>query len=63
MPDLNEFFDKKETKQINTTIEELSGIRSCMYCELDVVGGWWDSDNRIMYWTCSNKHENKFQVD
>ncbi len=63
MPNLNEFLNKKEVEQSNTTFEKLDGIRSCMKCEIDVVGGLWDSDNRVMYWTCSNGHENKFQVD
>jgi hypothetical protein len=63
MPNLNEFLGKKDTKQINTTFEELGGVRSCMKCEIDVVGGLWDPESRIMYWTCSNDHENKFQVD
>ena len=63
MPDLNEFLGKKEQKLVNTTFEKLSGTRPCSKCELDVVGGLWDPDNRVMYWTCSNGHENKFEVD
>ena len=62
MPNLNEFFDKKEAEQINTTFEELGGVRSCMKCEIDVVGGLWDPDTRVMYWTCSSGHESKLQV-
>lgn len=65
MPNLNEFLAKKkvESKQINTTFEKLNGVRACLQCDEDVVGGLWDSDNRVMYWTCSNDHENKFEVD
>jgi hypothetical protein len=65
MPNLNEFLNKKEveSKQINTTFEELSGIRACSQCNEDVVGGLWDPDGRVMYWTCSAGHENKFEVD
>lgn len=63
MPNINEFLNKKEQEPINTTFEKLNGVRPCSKCEEDVVGGLWDPDNRVMYWTCSNKHENTFQVD
>ena len=63
MPDLSEFLNKKEVKPINTTFEKLDGSRPCSSCKEDVVGGLWDPDSRVMYWTCSNGHENKFEVD
>lgn len=63
MPNLNEFLNKKEQKQINTTFEKLNGVRPCSECDEDVVGGLWDSNNKVMYWTCSFNHENKFEVD
>jgi hypothetical protein len=63
MPNINEFLNKKEQEPINTAFEKLDGVRPCSKCKEDVVGGLWDPDNRVMYWTCSNKHENKFQVD
>ena len=63
MPDLNEFLNKKEVKQINTTFDQLDGTRPCGSCKEDVVGGLWDPDGRVMYWTCSSGHENKFEVD
>jgi hypothetical protein len=62
MPKINEFFNNKEHKQINSTFEELTGIRPCSSCELDVDGGWWDSENLIMKWTCSNGHETIHRV-
>ena len=44
------------------TFEELTGIRPCSSCELDVDGGWWDPENLIMKWTCSNGHETTHRV-
>jgi hypothetical protein len=62
MPKLDEFFNNKEQKQINSTFEELSGIRPCSKCELDVDGGLWDSENLIMKWTCSQGHETVHRI-
>ena len=57
MPNLNEFLNKKEQKEINSTFETLTGVRPCSKCDIDVDGGWWDPDNLIMKWTCSEGHE------
>lgn len=62
MPKLDEFFNNKEQKQINSTFEELPGIRPCSKCKLDVDGGLWDPENLIMKWTCSDGHETVYQV-
>lgn len=65
MPDLNEFLNKKEvkSKQVPSTWEKLDGIRPCAKCEKDVDGGLWNPDTLTMKWTCSNGHENSFQVN
>jgi len=57
MPDLNEFLNKKDQKENDSTFEELPGIKPCSKCEIDVDGGLWDPENLIMKWTCSNGHE------
>lgn len=62
MPDLNEFLNKKERKDINSTFEILSGVRPCSKCDIDVDGGWWDPENLIMRWTCSDGHETIHRV-
>ena len=62
MPNLNEFLNKKEQKQIDSTFEVLPGIRPCSKCELDVDGGLWDPENLIMKWTCKSGHETIHKV-
>jgi hypothetical protein len=62
MPNLNEFFNKEKPKQTNPMLEELVGIKPCSACELDVDGGWWDPENLIMSWTCSNGHKTTHKV-
>ena len=63
MPNLNEFFNKKEVvEQVHSTLEKLDGIRPCGKCEEDVDGGLWDPMLLLMKWTCSSGHENTFQV-
>jgi len=62
MPNLNEFLKKEERKQIDSTFEDLPGIRPCSKCEIDVDGGLWDSENLIMKWTCSKGHETIHRV-
>jgi len=62
VPDLNEFLNKQEPKNINSTFEILNGTRPCSKCDLDVDGGWWDPDNLIMKWTCSDGHETIHRV-
>jgi len=62
MPNLNEFLKKEERKQIDSTFEDLPGIRPCSKCEIDVDGGLWDSENLIMKWTCSQGHETIHRV-
>ena len=57
MPNLNEFLKKEQVKEIDSTFEELQGVRPCSKCEIDVDGGLWDSKNLIMKWTCSDGHE------
>lgn len=57
MPNLNEFLNKKKHTDINSTFEILSGVRPCSKCDIDVDSGWWDPDNLIMKWTCSDGHE------
>ena len=62
MPNLNEFLNKEEPKEINSTFENLPGLRPCSKCDIDVDGGLWDPDLLTMKWTCSSGHENTFQV-
>ena len=62
MPNLNEFLNKKKNKEINSTFETLTGVRPCSKCDIDVDGGWWDPDNLIMKWTCSDGHETIHRV-
>lgn len=62
MPNLNEFLNKKKHKEINSTFETLTGVRPCSKCDIDVDGGWWDPDNLIMKWTCSDGHETIHRV-
>ena len=62
MPNLNEFLKKEEQEQINSTFEELPGIKPCSKCEIDVDGGLWDSENLIMKWTCPEGHETVYKV-
>lgn len=64
MPNLDEFLNKPKPEPVyKAELEKLSGIRGCSKCEEQVEGALWDPIDRIMYWTCSNEHENKFQVD
>lgn len=62
MPDLNEFLNKQGPKSMNSTFEILNGTRPCSKCDIDVDGGWWDPDNLIMKWTCSDGHETIHRV-
>jgi hypothetical protein len=62
MPNLNEFLKKEEQKEINSTLEVLSGMKPCSKCDLNVDGGLWDSKNLIMKWTCSQGHETIHRV-
>lgn len=62
MPNLNEFLKKEEQKIIDSTFENLPGIKPCSKCELDVDGGLWDPENLIMKWTCSSGHETVHKV-
>jgi hypothetical protein len=62
VPNLNEFLKKEQVKEIDSTFEELPGVRPCSKCEIDVDGGLWDSKNLIMKWTCSKGHETIHRV-
>jgi hypothetical protein len=62
MPNLNEFLKKEEPKQINSTFEDLPGIKPCSKCDVDVDGGLWDPENLIMKWTCPEGHETIHRV-
>jgi hypothetical protein len=62
VPNLNEFLKKEEPKQINSTFEELPGIKPCSKCDVDVDGGLWDPENLIMKWTCPEGHETIHRV-
>jgi hypothetical protein len=62
MPNLNEFLKKEEPKQINSTFEDLPGIKPCSKCDVDVDGGLWDPENLIMKWTCLEGHETVHRV-
>ncbi len=62
MPNLNEFLKKEEPKEINSTFEDLPGIKPCSKCNIDVDGGLWDPENLIMKWTCSEGHETIHRV-
>lgn len=64
MPNLDEFLEKPKPEPVyNAELVRLGGIRGCMKCEEDVVGGFWNPLERLMTWTCSQGHENSFQVD
>lgn len=62
MPNLNEFLNKEEPKEINSTFENLPGLRPCSKCDIDVDGGLWDPENLIMKWTCSSGHETVHRI-
>lgn len=62
MPNLNEFLNKEEPKEINSTFEKLDGLRPCSKCDIDVDGGLWDPENLIMKWTCSSGHETVHRI-
>jgi hypothetical protein len=62
VPNLNEFLKKEEPKQINSTLEDLPGIKPCSKCDVDVDGGLWDPENLIMKWTCPEGHETVHRV-
>jgi hypothetical protein len=62
MPNLNEFLGKKESIKEENLIEELPGSKPCSKCDLDVEGGFWDPQNLIMKWTCSDGHETIHRV-
>jgi hypothetical protein len=62
VPNLNEFLKKEEPKQINSTFEDLPGIKPCSKCDVDVDGGLWDPENLIMKWTCPEGHETIHKV-
>jgi hypothetical protein len=62
VPNLNEFLKKEEPKEINSTFEDLPGIKPCSKCNIDVDGGLWDPENLIMKWTCSEGHETIHRV-
>ena len=62
MPNLNEFLNKEDPKEINSTFENLPGLRPCSKCDIDVDGGLWDPENLIMKWTCSSGHETVHRI-
>ncbi len=64
MPSLNEFLNKKNQEgKVNSTFDNLPGVRPCSKCEEDVDGGLWDPENLIMTWKCSKGHESSFRVN
>lgn len=64
MPNLDEFLNKPTPEKVYAAeLEKIAGIRGCMKCEENVDGAFWNAIDRMMTWTCSKGHENKFQVD
>lgn len=63
MPDINEFFNKKE-KEILTDdqVEIINQIRPCSKCDLFVHEYYFNNKTMEMYWTCINGHETRYQV-
>ena len=62
MPNLNEFFDKKE-KVFKAEMEFLAGQRPCSKCDENVEGAYWDASELTMHWKCSAEHENIYRVN
>jgi hypothetical protein len=64
MPNINEFFDKKENvNKVHSTLEPIDGVRPCSKCEEDVDGGLWDPEKLQLSWTCSRGHPSYYQVN
>jgi hypothetical protein len=62
MPNLNEFLNKKDQEKKESLLEDLPGVKPCSKCDIDVDGGFWDPENLIMTWTCSQGHETIHKV-
>jgi hypothetical protein len=62
MPNLNEFFDKKEIL-IPDSLEKINGVKPCSKCELDVSESWFDPEQQMMFWTCANNHKTEYVIN
>jgi hypothetical protein len=62
MPNLDEFLNKENKNSKPYDLEQVHGVRPCSKCDENVSGALWDPVEFVMFWTCSNGHENKFQV-
>jgi hypothetical protein len=62
MPNLNEFFNKKEKIQKNN-LETISGTKPCGKCSKDAEESFWDPDTLIMSWQCPDGHSNQYRVN
>lgn len=65
MPNLNEFFNKKNEEEIvikNARIETIDGSRPCKDCDLDSDVYYFNQETLEMFWTCPSGHKNLFKV-
>lgn len=62
MPDINEFISSPAVPIPPSELQLIPGKKPCKECEMDAEESYWDAKTRSLSWTCSNGHENKFQV-
>ena len=63
MPNLNEFFDKKDSLvNDESNVEIIEHMRPCATCDLFVDSYKFNNQTLEMYWKCFNGHETRYRV-
>lgn len=62
MPNINEFFDKKEIIQ-QSALEEIVGTKPCHKCEKNAEKAFWDPSTFTLSWTCPDGHSSQHLVN
>lgn len=62
MPNLNEFFNKKEVVY-KAELEKIDGMKPCSKCDKDSQEAFWDASTLTMTWTCPDGHKNEYKVN
>jgi hypothetical protein len=63
MPNLNEFFDKKDSVENDEVgVEVIEQMRPCATCDLFVDSYKFNNQTLEMYWKCLNGHDTRYRV-
>ena len=42
--------------------EKIFGTYGCKYCKEDLDHAWWDNNNAMFFWICSQGHRSEHQL-